>query len=223
MVSRLIAGAAVGAAAVVAYRRWVKPWQERWGATEAEIESPLPGDEHVPEPATQRTRAISIDASPEDVWPWVVQIGADRGGFYSYDWLENLFGLKIHSAGQIVDAWQDLRVGEIVAADRRRSGGWAVAELEPGEVLALILADVSTGRAVTRDEGMRWEFLWTFAVQPGPEGGTRLLVRERTGFGSSLGKIVMAPVDLVSFAMTRRMLIGIRSRAETSAEFQIGA
>lgn len=209
----LAAAVTVGAAAAV-YRRRVQPWQERWGATDDEVDAVLPGDDLLAEPASQLTRAVTVDVPPTDVWPWVVQLGADRGGFYSYDWLEDLFGLGIHSADRIVTEWQDLAVGDVVAADRRRSGGWYVVALQPEEALVLQVADLKTGRPTNRDEGLGWEFQWTFALRPAPGGRTRLLVRERVAFGSPATRALMTPVGLVSFAMTRRMLLGIKERAE---------
>jgi hypothetical protein len=214
----LAAAAAVTAAHVVAYERWVKPWQQRWGATQQELTVRLPGDQHVAEPATQITRAITIDAPPEAVWPWIVQLGADRGGFYSYDWLENLFGLGIHSATDIVAAWQDLRVGNVVYANRARTGGWYVVDLQPTQALVLKVADLPAGRPVRRDEHLKWEFLWTFALRPTTPGSTRLLVRERTAFDRALTRTLMAPIGIVSFAMTRRMLLGIKPLAEERVE-----
>lgn len=199
---------------MVTYRRWVKPWQERWGATDEELTLPLPGDDLVAEPAQQVTRAVAIDAPPGDVWPWVVQLGADRGGFYTYDRLENLFGLGIHSAPVIAEDWQHLAVGDVVYGDRARTGGWYVAEIRPGEALVLQLADLAAGRPARRDEKVGWEFVWTFALRPTTWGGTRLLVRERVAFGSRRTQMLMAPVGLVSFVMTRRMLLGIAARAE---------
>ena len=159
------------------------------------------------------TRAVTIDASREEVWPWIVQMGADRGGFYTYDLLENLFGLGIHSADEIVDRWQDLQVGDVVHADRAGTGGWYVVDLRPNEALVLQVGDLAAGRPLRRDEKLRWEFLWTFAVRDAP-GGTRLLVRERVAFERAITRMLMAPVGLVSFVMTRGMLLGIRSRAE---------
>ncbi len=210
----LAAGAAaVGAAA--AYRRCLKPWQERWGATDKEIAQPLPGDGFVEEPATQVTRAVTIDAPRAEVWPWIVQLGADRGGFYTYDWLENLFHLDIHSADHVVDAWQGLAVGDVVYADRARTGGWYVVDLRPQDALVLKVGDLTTGRPMRRDEKLRWEFLWTFALRDAPAGGTRLLVRERTAFGSAVTRALMAPVGLVSFVMTRGMLLGLKARVES--------
>jgi len=210
----LAAGALLAGASVVAYQWLIKPWQERWGATDEERAAPLPGDDFVAEPATQVTRAITIDTTPSDLWPWIVQLGADRAGFYSYDWLENLFGLEIHSGDDIVEAWQGLRVGDVVFANRARTGGWYVEDLRPNDALVLKVADLVAGRPLRRDEQLKWEFLWTFALRPSESGSTRLLVRERTAFGSALTRTVMAPVGVVSFVMTRRMMLGIKARAE---------
>ena len=160
---------------------------------------------------------MTIDAPPEEVWPWIVQIGADRGGFYSYDWLENRIGLEIHSATEIRPEWQDLEAGEVVYANRARTAGWYVVELLPGKVLSLAVADLLRDRPARRDEGFRWEFLWTFAVRPDVGGKTRLLIRERVGFGSHVTQWLMSPVGLVSFVMTRKMLYGIKVRAEAQA------
>ncbi|WP_034216581.1 hypothetical protein [Actinoplanes subtropicus] len=212
----LMASAAVVAAAVVGYEGWAGPWQRHWGATEEERHVRLAGDEQVAEPATQVTRAITIQAPPAAVWPWIVQLGADRGGFYSYDWLENLFGLGIHSAAEVVEEWQRLAVGDVVHANRARSGGWYVVALQPGEALVLKVADLHAGCPLDRDEQLKWEFGWTFALRPAPSGGTRLLVRERTAFGSALTRAVMAPIGAVSFVMTRRMMLGIKARAEAA-------
>ena len=212
----LEAGVVAGAMAVV-YRRRFKPWHERWGATDEEIAMALPGDGRLAEPARQVTRAISIDAARHDVWPWIVQLGADRGGFYTYDWLENLFGLDIHSADEIVEEWQDLEVGDVVHADSARTGGWYVVELVPDEALVLQVGDLVAGRPLRRDERLRWEFQWTLAVRDAPAGGTRLLVRERVAFDSVVTRIAMAPVGLVSFVMTRGTMLGIKSRVEARA------
>ena len=207
-------GAVVGAAFG---SRLIGPWQRNWGATEAEAVAILPGDELTAGPVDQCTRAITVGAPPEDVWPWLVQMGADRGGFYSYDGLENLFGLDIHNADTIVSAWQHLSVGDMVWANGARSGGWVVERIVPNELLVLKVADVATGRAVSRSEGIGFEFQWTFALRPTPHDGTRLIIRERVAYGRWLTRWAMAPVGPVSFAMTRRMLDGIRRRAERGA------
>jgi hypothetical protein len=211
--SFVFVGAGAAVAAVAGWKVF-EPWQRSWGATDAELAMELPGDELTAGPVEQSTRGVTIDATPHDVWPWLVQLGADRGGFYSYDWLENLFGLRIHSADSIVPDWQRLAVGDMVYSDNERTSGWIVVELVPDEVLVMKQADMKAGRAMTRDEGMGFEFQWTFALRESPTGGTRLLVRERVAYGRRLARMIMAPVGLVSFVMTRKMLLGIRQRVE---------
>lgn len=198
------------------YHVVIRPWQVRWGATDEEVAARLPGDERIAEPATQVTRAIDVDAPPEAVWPWIVQLGADRGGFYSYDWLEDLFGLGIHSANAVVADWQQLAVGDLVAADARRRGGWYVVDLRPDELLALQVADLRRGRPTSRADRPGWEFLWTFALRPTPGGTTRLVVRERVAVGRRSLRLLLTPVGIVSFVMTRRMLLGLAARAEAA-------
>jgi hypothetical protein len=208
------AGAAV---ASVAGWKVFEPWQRSWGATDDELTGDLPGDELTDGPVEQSTRAVTIDATPHEVWPWLVQLGADRGGFYSYDWLENLFGLEIQSADAIVPNWQRLEVGDRVFSDRARQNGWIVVQVVPDEALVMKQADMKAGRAMTRSEGLGFEFQWTFALRALPTGGTRLLVRERVVYGRRLARVVMAPVGLISFVMTRKMLLGIRQCVERDA------
>lgn len=209
-------------AAGLGYGRWLQPRLERWGATDGEVAAVLPGDELVAEPASQNTRAITIAAPPEAVWPWLAQMGADRGGFYTYDVLENLFGLRIHSADEIVEEWQDLRVGDVVYAARNRSGGWYVVDLRPDRLLVLQTADLKQGRPVRRTDRAAWEFQWTFALIDRGNRTTRLLVRERVAFGTRRMRVLMAPAGPVSFVMTRRMMLGIKARAERSAAAYAG-
>lgn len=203
------------AAAATVYHRWLQPRAERWGATDAEVREVLPGDDLVAPPATQTTRAVTIAAPREQVWPWLVQLGADRGGFYRYDWLEDVFRLGIHNADRVVPAWQHRAVGDLVHADAAGTGGWYVARFEPPELMVLQMADVPAGRPARRDEGMRWEFLWTFVVRDRGDGTTRLIVRERVGCASRRTALLLAPAGLVSFVMSRSMLLGIKRRAES--------
>jgi hypothetical protein len=203
--------------AKIVYHQLVARRQVGWGATDTEGHGPLPGDDLVAEPADQVTRGITIEAPRDLVWPWVVQLGADRGGFYSYDWLENAFGLGIHSAEEIVPEWQQRQVGDLVCANRKGTGGWYVVDLRPNDALVLKMANVKAARPARRADPWSWEFLWTFALQERPDGSTRLLVRERAAFGRRTTRFLMAPISLVSFVMTRKMLLGIKSRAETTA------
>jgi hypothetical protein len=211
---RLLGVGVLGVAAAVSWHRWVTPWHEQWGATDEEVRMALPGDHLVVGPAQQSTRAIGVDADPWSVWEWMVQIGADRGGFYSYEWLENLFGLGIRNSDEVVPEWQHRAVGDLVLADARGTGGWYVMEVRPGEALVLQVGDVRAGRPIHRDEQLRWEFSWSFVVRPAPGGRSRLLVRERAGFGSRLTEVAMSPIGFVSFVMTQKMLRGIKARAE---------
>ena len=217
---RALVTSGVVAATIVGWRKVFTPWQKQWGATEDEATMALHGDESTSPPVVQVTRAITIAAPPEEVWPWLVQMGADRGGFYSYAWLENLFGLDIHNADRIVDEWQQLAVGDWVWGDRGRSAGWLVEHLEPNVALVLKTADPETGRTTSRDEGLGFEFQWTFALRPAPLDTTRLLIRERAAYGRRLTRWLMAPVGLVSFVMTRKMLVEIGARAESARRWR---
>ena len=217
MLRRTLSFGLVSVAGVLAYRRALKPWQERWGTTNEEVAAPLPGDELIPDADSQTTRAISIEAPPEAVWSWLIQVGADRGGFYSYDILENLFGIGIHSAESIVPEWQSRSVGDLVFGDSRGTGGWYVAQADAPQALVLNMADVKKGRPCTDDVNAFMRFTWAFVLKPVDEKTTRLLVRERVAFGKELARRVMGPVGLVSFVMTRKMMLGIKQRAEAAA------
>lgn len=196
-----------------AYRRVFHPWQERWGATDEELVASLPGDDLIAEPAGQVTRAIEIAAPPEAVWPWVIQLGADRGGFYSYDWLENLFRLGIHSADRIVPEWQERAGGDLMHADAAGGSGWYVMDVRPPHALVVQMANVKAGRPFRRDEPPFMEFTWAFVLQSHEDGRTRLLVRERVAFGNRLAQVAGSPVGLISFVMTQKMMRGIKTRA----------
>jgi len=205
----------MGAASVVGYRKALRPWHERWGATDEEVNAHLPGDEFTAEPAAQVTRAITIDAPPESVWPWVIQLGADRGGFYSYDWLENLFGLGIHSADEIDPEWQRRAVGDLMFANAKGSGGWLVMEVRPNRALVVKTANLKTSQPLLRNQPPAfWEFTWAFVLSNQPNGTTRLIVRERVGFGNSISQLLMSPFGVVSFIMTRKTMRSIKARAE---------
>jgi hypothetical protein len=212
-----VAGAGAAVAAVAGWKVFER-WHRSWGATDEEVVMELPGDELTAGAVEQSTRAVTVDATPHDVWPWVVQLGADRGGFYSYDWLENLFGLEIHSADAIVPEWQRLDVGDMVYSDNERKSGWIIVKVVPDEALVMKQADMKLGRAMNRNEGLGFEFQWTFALRPLPTGGTRLLVRERVAYGRRLTRWLMSPVGLVSFVMTRKMLLGIAQRAGQASD-----
>jgi hypothetical protein len=172
-----------------------------WGARAGEINGPLPGDDLMPGPGTRATRAVSIGAPPSAVWPWLAQMGSGRGGAYSYDWIENLLGLAMRSADEILPQCQHLAVGD---------------ELPLGpEVRGLQVEILNPERVLTVRREPTW--MWTFELTP--EGdGTRLVSRNRiTGPGAPAWlarTLVMEPGSLV---MERKMLLGIKARAERLA------
>lgn len=193
--------------AVVAAVFVLRRWQLRWGATDAEMTEPLPGDELVPDPDLAATRAITIDARVDDVWPWIVQLGQGRGGFYSYDRLENLAGCDIHSALQVNPDWQRLDVGDAVRLAPELAVNVAV--VKPPNALVL-------QGAVWPGAAAPYDFSWTFDLSPVSATTTRLVVRERYAYTRWWARFVVEPVTVVSFVMSHRMLRGIRDRAEQS-------
>jgi len=198
-----IGGAAV--AGVLAVRRW----QLRWGATGQEAGGCLPGDDIIAAPDLTATRAISIDTPIGQVWPWIAQLGQGRGGFYSYDFLENLVGCDIHSANRIMPAWQDIGHGDQIRLAPQVA--LAVATVEPGQSLVLRSGDP------TGDASPPYDFTWAFVLKDAPGGTTRLVVRERYAFLRPWARVLVEPVEAVSFVMSQKMLRGIRDRAEQSA------
>lgn len=181
-----------------------------WGATDEERWLRLPGDELVPTPQWTYNHAVSIDATPSAVWPWLVQLGQGRGGFYSYDGLENLVGCQIRNVFEIRPELQQLRVGDRVVLDGRSGFGPEVMLLEPRR--ALVLGDPPN------DKGS--QVTWAFYLLEGPHGTTRLLERGRGVAGNGLGqKLGFGPylVDPIGFVMSKKMLRTIKELAEATS------
>jgi hypothetical protein len=178
----------------------------RWGATPDEILLALPGDELMPYADLQSTRAVTVHAGPDDVWPWIAQLGQGRGGFYSYDRLENLLGCDLHSSDVIRPEWQDLRVGDQVRLAPEMPLTVAVAD--PGRALVL------TGGIMMGVVPSPWTFSWAFVLRDAGDGSTRLVVRERYGYTAWWAALVAEPTELVSLVMTRKMLRGIQDRVQ---------
>jgi hypothetical protein len=182
-----------------------------WGASPDEINSELPGDDLVPEPADGTILAVGIAAPADRVWRWLVQIGQDRGGMYSYDWVENVIGLGIRNADRVHGRWQHLAVGDRIVLVSPGVGAAAgryaltVARLELGRVIVLRQAPPEHP----------WNAVWTFVVEPRAATSCRLLSRSRaerpTAAGMRLANALLEPVTMM---MTRRMLLGIKQRAE---------
>ena len=206
---RWLAGAALALGTEALYKRFMRPWMYTWGAYADEVDAVLPGDELVASTTPRSTRAVKIDAPVEEVWPWLVQIGEDRGGFYSYDWLERSIGAKVNNTNVIHPEWQELQVGDPVWLARRYGpmARQVVAAVEPKSHRGLM--SESDFDRVSRGEKAHGS--WAFHLVP-DNGGTRLLAR---GCGGAVGN---ATFDIPHFVMEQKMLRGIRDRAQTTAD-----
>jgi hypothetical protein len=201
IVGRPLMGAATVAAAAVLGAPILRRRMLDWGATSEEAARALPGDDLLPDPDLVATRAITIDAPPAAVWPWLVQVGVGRAGAYAYDWLDRLFGVDVRSAHRILPEFQGLAVGDVVPVSNDGTG-LRVRLLEPARVLGAL-----------SDEGT---WAWTWVLEP--EGdGTRLLSRTRMSApaGSPVARLgIELFLVPASWVMERRMLLGLRERAE---------
>lgn len=195
--------AAVGVTAM--YRRELRPWMYAWGADDAEITATLPGDEFLAAGTARTTRALTIDAPVRFVWPWLVQMGEDRGGFYSYSLLERMVGATIHNANTVRPEWQELHVGDTVWLARRYGDGarQVVAAVESESHLVL----VSPADFERVQRGEKASGAWAFCLRR-QNAWTRLLVR---GSGGAIGHPAF---DIAHFVMEQTMMRGIRDRAQ---------
>jgi hypothetical protein len=200
--ARLVAvGGAVAVGVALVRARYL-----RWGATDEELKVGLPGDELVGAADLTATRAVTIRAGADVVWPWIAQLGQGRAGFYSYDVLENLVGCDIHSAERVVAEWQSIDVGD--AVHLHPEVGLIVAVLEPGRALVL------RGGVPIGPMPPPYDFTWAFVLRDQADGSTRLVVRERYRYSRRWAWLLVEPVELISFVMSRRMLRGIAARVE---------
>jgi hypothetical protein len=210
--------AITGVGSAVAYWYWVRPWYRTWGATQAEVDRALPGDDLVPNPQISFTHAITIAAPVTRVWPWIVQMGKDRAGFYSYERIENAMGLDIHNANRIVPELQNLKVGDIFPLGPNNFGP-LVAILEPDRVMVLH-GDTRTDANATFpgiQPGFFMNVTWTFYVEPIADQASRLIERFKLDYNRSTQNTLYFGVFLEpgAFVMERKMLLGIKARAES--------
>jgi hypothetical protein len=204
----VMASLTVGVSSVAFFTR-VRPWYLRWGATDAEVARPMSLDAHVPDPMLNSTMAITIDAPPEEVWPWLAQIGdPPRAGYYSYTWIERLVGLEIENTDVIMPQFQTLRVGEALDT----GGTMRVLAVEPAHYLVLGPPDsVDTVQCT-----------WAFGLYPVGEQATRLVTRCRARWSyrrmlKEMPLYALLPWFLIepgAFIMERKMLLEIKERAE---------
>jgi hypothetical protein len=208
---------AAGVAAIVAYIVAIRPWHLRWGSTDEEVDLSLPGDDLVPNAKLTATHAISINTSPAKIWPWLLQIGQGRGGFYSYDWIENAMGLDIHTAKKILPEHQELKVGDVIPLSQD-GFGIPVAILEPEKSLILHgdTREPGPGNPPVLKEGDYMAAVWGFHLFPQEDGSTRLVERifidwNETPANTFFYRVFLEPS---SFIMEQKMLRGIKEQVE---------
>jgi len=182
------------------YLRFLRTPILTWGATDVEAAARLPGDELLEEADGVATRAVDIDAPQAAVWPWIAQMGpSPRGGAYTYDWIEDLLGLAMHSADRVLPEFQHPQAGDTIGCGSNRM---RLERVEPEHVLAW------------RSEDGNW--VWTFVLED-RNGSTRLISRNRFRLPSLAARPAMVPIEPASLVMERKMLHGIKQRAERIA------
>ncbi len=177
-----------------------RPWQLTWGATDEEIERAMVGDDIVEDPTFDATRAVTIDASPEDIWPWIVQIGYKKAGFYSYDILDND---GIESARRVIPEYQDLKVGDLIPMSRSLNA--TVQVLEPNKHMLMVF---DWGKPAS----------WSWGLYETGTGQTRLVTRLRARHESYVVRIMLDAAEII---MMRKCMLGIKERAENWTEHEL--
>ena len=173
-----------------------RPWALTWGSTKEEIARPMPGDEVLEQPTFNATRAVTIEATPEEIWPWIVQIGYRRAGFYSYDSLDND---GIPSAERILPEYQGLKLGDLIPLTN--TANVRVTELEPPKSMVLVFEVEGTWSNAT----------WVWGLYPEDASHTRLVTRLRADAKEIRSRIFL---DLGEIIMMRKCMLGIKWRAE---------
>lgn len=182
------------------------PWMDRWGAADSEVAAPLPGDELVPRPAVLYTRSVTVEATPQQIYPWIAQLGAEKGGMYSYTWFETyVLHCELVNADRVHMEWQDLKVGDQVKMCPGNFGPppYVVAQVEPNR--AVVLGHYENGR---------WMDVWQFVLVPRSDGTTRLILRSRDMKTGGIWAVIRPG----EFIMSRGMLLGIKERAEAGRQ-----
>jgi hypothetical protein len=193
----VIVAAALAAGLAALYNRVLRQPIVNWGATDGEASARLPGDELLEGANGISTRAIDIDAPLANVWPWLAQMGpSPRGGVYTYDWIENLLGLNMHSTDRVLPEFQKPELGDALAFG---SNVMRIDRVDPGQVLSWRSGDGN--------------WVWTFVLEP-RNRGTRLISRNRFRLPTLAARVGALPMEPASLVMERKMLRGIKQRAE---------
>jgi hypothetical protein len=193
--------ALLSAPVALTYARILRPHVLNWGATDVEVGATMEGDEVLSDAVLQTTRAVTIDAPPSDVWPWLVQMGPrPRAGAYTYDWLERLLGIDIENSDRILPEFQHMEAGDSFLLNDKGEG-LAVREVEHERHIVLQWVPARS--------------TWTFALRPCVDGTTRLVSRNRLpSSGPLFWPFMIAFMEPGSLVMERKMLLGIKERAE---------
>ena len=198
--------ATLAAVAVVTYLRFIRPWQLRWGATNAEVERAMPGDDVVKFPTFNATRGVTIQTRPEEIWPWLLQIGVTRAGWYSYDWLDNL---GKPSAQRIMPELQHVEVGDLIP-------------ISPDGKQGLNVKDFEANRCMLWWD-KKGEVTWYWGLSPQDDSQTRLITRVREHYRWLSPTILFSLlVEFTDIVMMRKCMLGIKQRAEHSRELTEG-
>ena len=193
--------AVVGVISLGVYLRFIRPWQLRWGATDDEVACAMPGDDVVKHPTFNATRAVTIQARPQEIWPWLVQIGITRAGWYSYDWVDNL---GRPSAQRILPDLQHLAVGDLIPMSPDGKQGQWVKAFEP-------------------NQWMLWwdkqgDVTWCWGLYPQDDSHTRLITRVRLHYRWTSPAILFnLLLDIGDIVMMRKCMLGIKQRAERAS------
>ena len=199
-----------GTAALGTYILVYRPWEQHWGATDTEVARPMAGDDLVDGSLEVTTRAVTVNAAPEYIWPWLMQMGNNRGGLYSYDWLDRKFGqLDRPSVDRVLPEFQHLKEGDVMPY--ARTGGMLVKVLEPNRAMLLVW------------QGPGYQVTQSWGLYARDRQHTRLVIRVRAGLPAGVqpslkDKLTLAVVDPLEFVMTRKQLLGIKERAERLRE-----
>ncbi len=214
------------AALLFSYLYIIRPWHLHWGATHLDGIAHLPGDALSPYASAVVTHAANINAPAEAVWSWIVQIGQDRSGFYSYSFLENLVGCDMHNTFRIVPEWQQRAIGDTVwLGSPKRFGGRA----------RMIAAVVEPMRALVLATPADWELIragkdglcatWAFVLQRKGLNTTRLIARQRSAANLTLWDRVVNYFfwEPAHFVMERKMLLTLKKLAEAHPQVTVNA
>ena len=181
------------------YLLWFRPWQLRWGASNQEVERAMPGDPIVQRPTFNATRAVTVQGRPEDIWPWIIQIGCRRAGWYSYDWIDNL---GFPSSQRILPEFQKLEEGDLIPFSPDGKMGMRVKEMKSNRFMLWTDA--------------KGEATWCWGLYPTGETCTRLITRLRVHYNWKSPMILYYIIqDVGDILMMRKCLLGIKRRAQS--------